>query len=326
MRLLGVELRRLLARQAVRWLALVVLLLPALYVWQASALAQPMSAEQLAQAEADWAAAQQDWEENGDEIVTSCLEEEQRAREETGEDLDYMCEEQAPQREWYFFEPPPLEEYLPSALQTGMWPLGLVAVLLGVTLVAAEFTTGAMGTWLTFEPRRGRVLASKTAAVALAGLALGAVWSVLVLGATWLGYAIAGTGGGLQASDALPVLRGALLGAAVAVIGAGLGFLLRHTAAAIGIAIGYVIAIDGLVLNGGMIPGGGRWSLLTNASAWYLGEASYYEQVCRTEPEGGTICEGVERVVTATQGGFVVLGVVALVTALAWLTFRRRDV
>lgn len=326
MRLFGVELRRLLARQAVRWLALVVLLLPVLYIWQASAVAQPMSAEQLAQAESDWAFAQQDWEENGEEIVASCLEEEERAREETGEDLDYMCEEQEPQREWYFFEPPPLREYLAPALQAGLWPLSLVAVLLGVTVVAAEFTTGALGTWLTFEPRRGRVLSSKTLAVALGGLTLGAVWSALVLGATWLGYTIAGTGGDLQASDVLPVLRGALLGAAFAVIGAGLGFLLRHTAAALGIAIGYVIAIDGLVLGTGLIPGGGRWSLLTNASAWYLGEASYYEEVCRVEPEVGTICEGVARVVTATQGGLVVLAFVGVVTALAWLTFRRRDV
>src|SRR5690625_7975157 len=55
---------------------------------------------------------------------------------------------------------------------------------MAITFIASEFTTGTMSTWLTFEPRRQRVYASKLGAVAVASGLL----SVLTYGVLWLIY------------------------------------------------------------------------------------------------------------------------------------------
>ena len=39
--------------------------------------------------------------------------------------------------------------------------LALAALVLGAGFAASEFSTGSIGTWLTFEPRRLRVYGSK---------------------------------------------------------------------------------------------------------------------------------------------------------------------
>src|SRR5690606_41703660 len=134
---------------------------------------------------------------------------------------------------------------------------------------------------------------------------------------------LAGGARAVTAPQVRALLKVAGLGTAVTVGGTALGFLLRHAAAALGVALGYVIAVDGIVLSA--LRGGGRWSLLTNMQAWVTGSASYYQDECTTTATG-TMCDWVEHTVSMTQGGLVLLGVVVVLGAAALLTFRRRDV
>lgn len=322
MRLFGVELRRLRARTAIVMLVAIGLGSTLLFAWAAYQSARPMSEAQLAEAEQMWEQQQRDWEENGEQYVEDCLEAQATESELVGEEVDYGCDQMAPQREWFFWEPPTFAEYVPGALGAGLLVVAMLSLLAGITFVAAEFGTGSIGTWLTFEPRRGRVFLSKVAAAAVGGAVFGVVWAWAFLGAIAAGYLLAGSEPSLTTALVHATLRIGVLGAGVALLGAALGFLVRHTAAALGVAIGYLIAIDTIALGRG---GGARWSLMTNVTAWGAGRASYYVTECTVEADG-TFCEGVERTVTMTQGGLVTLGVVVLVTALGLLAFRRRDV
>lgn len=324
MRLLGVELRRLRARAAVLVVMAIGLAGTLLLGWAAHQAAQPMPEEDIAQAERFYQEEVEHWESDGERMVAECLEAEAAESEASGEQLDFGCDEMGPpQREWYVWEPPAFAEFATAALPSAMLLLAFVSLLAGVTFVAAEFATGSIGTWLTFVPRRGRVFASKTGAAAVGGLVFAAVWSAAYLGATALGYALAGSEVAVTATQVHALLKVAVLGTAVTVVGTALGFLLRHTAAALGVALGYVIAVDGIVLSA--LRGGGRWSLLTNMQAWVTGSASYYQDECTTTATG-TMCDWVEHTVSMTQGGLVLLGVVVVLGAAALLTFRRRDV
>src|SRR5690606_19633602 len=109
-RLLAVELRRLFSRGLVVLAmvgALTASLLLLLGVWQSS---QPMSDAELAQAEQMYEQELEYWEENGEEAVAQCQEDEAREAELTGEAVDFGCDQMAPQREWYIWAAPPLED------------------------------------------------------------------------------------------------------------------------------------------------------------------------------------------------------------------------
>lgn len=322
-RLLVVELRRLVARTATPVLVLLAIASTLMLGWSAYEAAKPLSPAELEQAEQGWELAQQDWAENGPEMVEQCLEAQETDSELQGEELDYGCGEMEPQREWYFPPAVTFEDLLPRMLGSGLLMLSLIALLLGITLVAAEFATGSIGTWLTFEPRRGRVFASKVAAVAIGGGVVGLLWSGALLLSMVGAFALAGAEATVRGSVVAMLLRTAVLAVAVAVIGAGLAFIVRHTAAALGVAVGYLVGVD--LMLGNMVPGLARWSVTTNLSAWAQGSATYYTTECRTEADG-TYCEGVEHTVSMTQGGLVLLALVAIVTAVALITFRYRDV
>lgn len=322
-RLLGVELTRLRARTAVVLLAAVGLASVLLFGWMAYSSAQPMTDDQLAMAEEQWELTQQDWEEHGEEQVEQCLEAQATESELAGEELDFACDAMAPQREWFFWEPPPFAEFAPGAFGAGLLVVAVLSLLAGITFVAAEFGTGSIGTWLTFEPRRGRVFTSKVAAAAIGGAVFALAWAWAFVAAIAAGYTLAGQEAAMTTELVHTTLRTGALGAAVAVIGAALGFLVRHTAAALGIALGYLIGVDLITLQ--QFTGGGRWMLVNNVMAWVAGEAQYYTEECTVELTGMS-CEMIAHTVTMTEGGLVLLGVAVVVTAVAFLTFRHRDV
>ena len=324
MRLLGVELRRLRARLAIVIVMVVGLAATLLLGLAAYTTAKPMSDEQQAEARQYYEMDRENWEENGEQMVADCLEAQEAEVEATGDDtLDYMCDEMEPKLENYLWEPPTYAEFLSMTMPQALLLVCMVSLLVGVTFVAAEFATGSIGTWLTFVPERGKVFASKSAAAAVAGAVYGLVWGAVLLGVTAAGASLAGSDVVVTAPLVHSALKVGVLALAVTLIGTGLAFLLRHTAAALGVAIGYLIAIDTLLLQ--YLKGGARWSLSTNMTAWVTGRASYYEEQCTTDASG-TMCDYVEHTVSQTQGGLVLLAAVVIVTALAFVTFRQRDV
>lgn len=78
-------------------------------------------------------------------------------------------------------------EIMPGLVQGSSYVLAFAAFLIGASFVGAEFSSGAIGNWLTFEPRRLRVYGSKLLAAATGLLlrhtaaAIGVVMAYLVL-------------------------------------------------------------------------------------------------------------------------------------------------
>lgn len=272
--------------------------------------------------------------------IDRCLEDQAAEREATGDPtLDFGCV-------WE----PKLEDFLPwrQYFDTDAQPavagmavaLVLVGILMGASFVAAEFSTGAIGNWLTFAPRRGRVLTSKLAAAALAYLPTVLVATVVLVGGSWLAYSLndamqnpnvyddgTGTPQVLATPESLALMgvRIVAVAVAMAVAGAALGFLLRHTAAVLGLVLGWAVLVEGFLRN--LVSWMPQYTLGINLDAWVRGGTQYGVENCEYDPDTGeTVCEYVEHYVSQAHGA-VVLGIVVVVlVALSAVVFRRRDV
>ena len=154
--------------------------------------------------------------------------------------------------------------------------VALFAFLVGASYIGAEWSSGAMMNLLLWRPRRLPVLLTKL------GVLLGSVLSIsVVLGALWttafwlIGRYDGVTGEmtrGAWESLAISGARGIGLVLAVAAVGFGLASLGRHTAMALGVAIGVgVISEVGLriALEIADVTFGDRYLLSTYALAWF---------------------------------------------------------
>lgn len=326
-RLSAVELRRLFSRRLVvlaMIAALAVAGLVALVTWNA---VQPMSSAELEQAETYYQEELDYWERYGDQQVADCLEQEALEAERTGEEYDFGCESMEPQREWYFPTSPPLDQTLPGLLLGISVLLAFIALVVGTTFTAAEFSTGAMSNWLTFEPRRLRVHASKVVAAAVGVVPVTLVVLGIVIGGAWVAHDSQGLTDGMTS----PVWSGTawtaarIVGLATigALVGAALGFLLRHTAAVLGLVIGYGVVVESTLV--GLLPHLSPWTARTNLAGWIEDGTTYYTYDCATEAMG-TTCDMTEHVVSFGHSATYLLVITALAVIGSALVFRRRDV
>ncbi|MHB1063878.1 MAG: ABC transporter permease subunit [Georgenia sp.] len=322
-----VELRRLLSRYLVIAAFVGALLATGALLFATWQTAKPMSPAQTAEAERYYQQALADWEENGQEMIAQCLEDQARQSELEGTELDFGCEQQEPQREWFVMTAPQLPDQLPGQLSALGTLLLFAALLVGATGTAAEISTGAIGNWLTFEPRRLLVYASKLLAAGLVVLPVAMLLLLVTTGGTWLiadRFALADTMTSQHWGEAGWMgLRLLAITCAAAVVGAALGFLLKHTAAVLGVAVGYFIVVEGMF--SGVLSRFQPWLLMRNIESWMLGGTVYYVDSCTTGPTG-TSCESAERALSLAQAaGYLGAGVVVVVV-VAGLVFRRRDV
>ena len=126
----------------------------------------------------------------------------------------------------------------------------VLAAVLGAGLITSEFKTRTIRVTLAACPRRLVVLGAKTAVAAVVAFSV-----TLVSGAVAYGIGIAMLDGDRYATgDAWPSLVGVALAiASIAVLGVGIGTVVRHSA-------GAVIAVIGVVLLPGMLaPLLGGW-------------------------------------------------------------------
>jgi ABC-2 type transport system permease protein len=148
-------------------------------------------------------------------------------------------------------------------------PLTLAALVLGVLGMAGELRHGTATSTFLVTPRRGRVVAAKLAAAAVTGLAVSLASSaaVLAVGLPWL------RAKGIEVAVADPGVAARVAGLAVAValyavLGTGLGALLRNQVAAV--VVGLLWWSQGVerVLTGILHqPGLERWLPTGAASA-----------------------------------------------------------
>jgi ABC-2 type transport system permease protein len=346
MRLLTVELDRFRSRGAVRWVGVLVLLGALLVGVSAYTSAKPPTAANIAWAQDQARQQSKDW----DQQIADCKDQQAEARK-SDPSADYGCDTMTPPTAQDFLPyRATFEDDGPTRLH-GYWTLLLfVAAGLGVTFFCAELTSGALGNWLTFEPRRTRVYVTKAVA-AFVGTGIIAVVAVAaVIAATYFGFRLQGQ----LLADVPPGIPGphphlwsdilaggarTAVGAAVlAAVGVALGALLRHTAAALGVIVAWLGFVDALLFG---LLGLDRSSLRIGIQAWVEGSATTYgpEQVCGSAAAGGAPaggasasgvvdggCESVTHVISAAHSG-VELGAVSLgLLLLGWFVFRRRDV
>lgn len=129
----------------------------------------------------------------------------------------------------------------------GMSLAQIIMGILGVLTVTGEYSSGMIRVTLAAVPRRLPVLWAKALVVGVSTLVV-AVPSAFV--AFFLGQAILGDGANVSLSD--PGVLRVVLGSAAylagtALLGVGLGALLRHTAGAIGALFGLLLLAPGLL-------------------------------------------------------------------------------
>jgi ABC-2 type transport system permease protein len=203
-------------------------------------------------------------------------------------------------------------ESLPGILEGMSWFAILLGWLLGASLVGAEWHAGTMATLLTWEPRRVRILLAKLVAAGALAFTL-AMALQLLLGAALLPAGLwRGTTDGIDADWMRSVSGVSLRVAAVAVVGALIGFSIaaisRNTAAALGIAFGYFAIVENAIR--GLRP---RWT------PWLLGDN--LAVVITNQPQNFPLVDR-SALGAATLVGCYTLAL--LVAAVA--TFRRRDI
>lgn len=319
--LLRAELLRIRSRR-LTWVALgAVLLVVALSQLAVAGSMRPVTADEQSQAQAAYADAVRDWEANHEEYEQDCRESGASAEE---------C----------VYPPPVVEDFVPRSVSTfadaGQLVVtitvaftGLALLLVGASVTGAELSTGALANWLTFVPERGRVFAAKVVALVLVAAVSTAVLSALALALTAVvgsavGASLDGVGGLAEIAG-----RGVLVGVAAVVVGFALALLTRHTIAAAGTVLGYLILSGVLAVVWVAVPalsGVQRFLPENNLLALLLGEHTYYTFTQVAQPDGTYESSAVEHVISLTQGAVYWGVVVVVLVGVGHLVFRRRDV
>ncbi|MBT0995383.1 ABC transporter permease subunit [Cellulomonas sp. DKR-3] len=325
--LVRAELARVRARTVVWGTALVLVVAALGFVVAAWDDTRPPTEQQVAEAQVAFDAALADHERHHDEQVARCEEVEGDV---PADEDGTSCEElfAAPVLEAFLPYRPALAETFARRLQPMTWVLVVGLLVMGVSLVSADLASGAMSTWLTFAPRRGRVLLSRlvaalAAAVPVAVLALGTAALGIVAVLAWNGAL------GTDRADAAQELasitwRALATGLWATTLGLGLAFALRHAAAVAGVVVWWVAAVESALPT--IFPQARGVTLGTNLGAWVEGVGYWLTEECAPDAAGVETCTTVEHVVTQAQGGLVLLGVALVALGLGALAFRLRDI
>jgi ABC-2 type transport system permease protein len=327
MRLTRVELRRLFSRRLTTIAILGALVITGLLLFSSYQQAKPLSGAEMTSQRASFDEQRKQWDANGPQMVQDCLTQQAEIRK-SDPKADLGCSTMEPK--WATWGKPVAQfsGMMPAVLTGGSLLLAFVGFLIGAGFVAAEFSSGSMANWLTFEPRRLRVYGSKLGAAGLGLLPIAAAVLAVLTGGVWLivGHfaSTAGTTPKVWGNLAQIGGRAVVLAVAAALAGAAMGVLFRHTAAVLGIAVGYLVLVEGVFRQA--LQGAQPWLLSLNFQAWLQHGAKYYPLVCKTDGQGNYSCQGVETLLTFGHSSTYLGILVVLILGLAALVFRRRDV
>lgn len=234
------------------------------------------------------------------------------------------------------------EQYLPYAfnfhntMPTLLRVLGMLLALLGfvvgASFVGAEWASGGMTNLLLWQPRRVRVLLIKLGTL-LAGVAV--TGAVLATGYVAVFYATAQARGvvgrltpGFWTSLGLEGVRSIALGLAAAAAGFGLASLGRHTATALGAAVGWGLVGElglRIVLQVVRVARPERFMLSSYFIAWLTKRATFVDYP-RCDFASGPCGEPKQWSITMGDAGWVLAAIIVLVVGAAVIMMRRRDV
>lgn len=142
----------------------------------------------------------------------------------------------------------------------------LFAALLGAITITGEFRHGTIRPTLLATPDRRQLIAAKVAAAAVAGLAVGVLAEGLVAAIGAAGFAIRGIPVALAAGDFAQMLAGGAAAAALwAVIGTGIGSIVRGQVGAVaGLAV-WLLLIENILI--GNLPSAAKYAPGASAGA-----------------------------------------------------------
>ncbi len=318
-RLLGAEINRLRSRRFTLIALLAVLFVLALFQLQVNSAVSPPSAAEVAANEAQFERDLKQWQDHHLEWEQECVD--------AGQPRE-QCAGVPPSRQNYGLEAVPFAEAAQIGLQLAIYLTGLAMFLVGASFIGAEFTTGAMANWLSFIPRRGPVFASKLITVVVFALIISALASAFVLSvAALLTSHYGGETSGVRGLIATAG-RGVVVAAIFAVIGYCVALMTRHTAAALGVLLGYLF-----VLFVRMAPLRDQawaqrltpWAPEANLAAIVQNGYRYFIPH-KTLSEGGVSIDYIERTVRLSSGTLYWAALLAALILAALLLFRRRDV
>lgn len=201
------------------------------------------------------------------------------------------------------------DESAGSFITWGMMIAQVCAVIVGVLAVTAEYGTGMIRTTLAATPSRGRVLAAK--AVVVGGVMFVAGTLTALLGYFGGNYFLdrEGIGLALEGDVARSMYGSGLFMAGLALLSLAIGFIVRHTAAAISIVLALVFVVGNMVM---LIPGElGEWItklMPGNAPAALVAPVTF-------NPDA----------LGAWTGFGVFVAEIAVLVAIAWALLRKRD-
>jgi ABC-2 type transport system permease protein len=322
-RLLVAELNRLRSRR-LTWVALVLVLLTIVLLQLAVFFSvRPLTPAELAEGKVQFAQAQKEYQDNRADY-------EQQAKD---------CVDQGnPPQDCGPYVPKPEDyasRYVTSfpeitavVVTVTVFVSTLAFMFLGASFIGAEYSSGALANWLSFIPERGKVFASKL--VALVVTAAVATWLLSALGvglAALVSNAVGAKVSGLGDLFEM-VTRGSAVGVIGAVVGFALALVTRHTIAAAGTVLGYLLLAfvlsaftQSIAALQGLIP----WLPENNVLA-FLDHGYTYQTYVNTITDQGTEQTSVEHTLTFAHSSiyWAVIMVVLVVGTL--LLFRRRDV
>jgi ABC-2 type transport system permease protein len=328
-RLTRVEFRRLFARRLTAVCLAAVLVVSGVLLFAVWREAMPLSAGEQRAAQVQYEQAHKDWELHSEEYQEEC-------RKQVAEQPDpkppveEACRIPEPTQDQFGKPKTVFTEAMPELLLGTSYLLVFAAFLIGASFVGAEFSSGAIGNWLTFEPRRLRVYAGKLVAAAAGMAPLAVVVLTVVVGGTWLivGYygSTAGTTAKVWGDLAGTAGRAVVLTAIAGALGGAIALLLRHTAAAIGVAMAYLVIVEGMFNGFAMRLGLEPWMAKLNLDAWVAHGAKYHVLTCHVGPDGMYNCTNPEKVLSFTHGAIYLTVIAAVLIAGGALVFNRRDI
>lgn len=200
--------------------------------------------------------------------------------------------------------------------------LSFFAFVIAASFIGAEMSSGGITNLLLWRPQRSAILGAKLTALTGCVAVFSALFTVLYIGTFYLiAYTSGWTGDtGVAFWGELAALgwRAVALSTAGAACAFALATLARHTAAALGIAVGYFLIWEAgarIVFEiGGLLPYD-PYFLSSYLSAFVTGDLTYWHGLDGTG----------DLVITRLAGGMVVAGLTATLIAAAFANFRRRD-
>lgn len=192
----------------------------------------------------------------------------------------------------------------------------LLGFFVGASYIGADWATGSLQALLFWEPRRGRVVLAKAAALVtvLAAFTLAAEafgWLTTMLVAVTRGTTEGATGG-MHVAAFLTMLRGAFVVSFTGLLGFAFAGLARVTAAALGVALVNFVILENLVRA--YRPGWVPYIITTNVDAVLTKRADL------------TDLGGAPVVVGGIQGAATLALYLALFVGAFYAAFSQRDV